>query len=100
MINKFEAVLNSSTVLKYSLWAHSQSRSIEGSKSPLMLITNPLGIIGILRNQKLSGIRQSRINKKVNIILENIQKGILSNNPIKIIIFSWFSIINYVGFLT
>ena len=96
LINKFEAVLTSSTIMTYSLWAYGPS--IGGSKSPLMIITIPLVMLGIFRYQMLSEIKQNRILKKSNINLETPEKIIFTDKPIQIIVLSWLLIIIYIGF--
>ena len=96
LINKFEAVLTSSTIMTYSLWAYGPS--IGGSKSPFMIITIPLVMLGIFRYQMLSDIKQNRILKKSNINLETPEKIIFTDKPIQIILLSWLFIIIYIGF--
>ena len=96
LINKFEAVLTSSTIMTYSLWAYGPS--IGGSKSPFMIITIPLVMLGIFRYQMLSEIKQNRILKKSNINLETPEKIIFTDKPIQIIVLSWLLIIIYMGF--
>ena len=96
LINKFEAVLTSSTIMTYSLWAYGPS--IGGSKSPFMIITIPLVMLGIFRYQMLSEIKQNRILKKSNINLETPEKIIFTDKPIQIIVLSWLLIIIYIGF--
>ena len=96
LINKFEAVLTSSTIMTYSLWAYGPS--IGGSKSPFMIITIPLVMLGIFRYQMLSDIKQNRILKKSNINLETPEKIIFTDKPIQIIVLSWLFIIIYIGF--
>lgn len=96
LINKFEAVLTSSTIMTYSLWAYGPS--IGGSKSPLMIITIPLVMLGIFRYQMLSDIKQNGILKKSNINLETPEKIIFTDKPIQIIVLSWLLIIIYIGF--
>jgi len=96
LINKFEAVLTSSTIMTYSLWAYGPS--IGGSKSPLMIITIPLVMLGIFRYQMLSDIKQNRIFKKSNINLETPEKIIFTDKPVQIIVLSWLLIIIYIGF--
>jgi len=98
LINKFEAVLTSSTIMTYSLWAYGPS--IGGSKSPLMIITIPLVMLGIFRYQMLSDIKQNRIFKKSNINLETPEKIIFTDKPIQIIVLSWLLIIIYIGFVS
>ena len=96
LINKFEAVLTSSTIMTYSLWAYGPS--IGGSKSPFMIITIPLVMLGIFRYQMLSDIKQNRIFKKSDINLETPEKIIFTDKPIQIIVLSWLLIIIYIGF--
>ena len=96
LINKFEAVLTSSTIMTYSLWAYGPS--IGGSKSPFMIITIPLVMLGIFRYQMLSDIKQNRLLKKSNINLETPEKIIFTDKPIQIIVLSWLLIIIYIGF--
>ena len=96
LINKFEAVLTSSTIMTYSLWAYGPS--IGGSKSPFMIITIPLVMLGIFRYQMLSDIKQNRILKKSNINLETPEKIIFTDKPIQIIVLSWLLVIIYIGF--
>ena len=96
LINKFEAVLTSSTIMTYSLWAYGPS--IGGSKSPFMIITIPLVVLGIFRYQMLSDIKQNRILKKSNINLETPEKIIFTDKPVQIIVLSWLLIIIYIGF--
>ena len=98
LINKFEAVLTSSTIMTYSLWAYGPS--IGGSKSPFMIITIPLVMLGIFRYQMLSDIKQNRIFKKSNINLETPEKIIFTDKPIQIILLSWLLIIIYIGFVS
>ena len=98
LINKFEAVLTSSTIMTYSLWAYGPS--IGGSKSPFMIITIPLVMLGIFRYQMLSEIKQNRILKKSNINLETPEKIIFTDKPIQIIVLSWLLIIIYIGFVS
>ena len=95
MLDKFEAILTSSTVMAYSLWAYGPL--VGGSKSPYMIITIPLVILGIFRYQMLSDIKQNRIYKKSNINLETPEKIIFTDKPIQIIVLSWLLIIIYVG---
>ena len=96
LINKFEAVLTSSTIMTYSLWAYGPS--IGGSKSPFMIITIPLVMLGIFRYQMLSDIKQNRIIKKSKINLETPEKIIFTDKPVQIIVLSWLLIIIYIGF--
>jgi len=96
LINKFEAVLTSSAIMTYSLWAYGPS--IGGSKSPFMIITIPLVMLGIFRYQMLSEIKQNRILKKSNINLETPEKILFTDKPIQIIVLSWLLIIIYIGF--
>ena len=72
--------------------------SIGGSKSPFMIITIPLVMLGIFRYQMLSDIKQNRILKKSNINLETPEKIIFTDKPIQIILLSWLFIIIYIGF--
>ena len=96
LINKFEAVSTSSTIMTYSLWAYGPS--IGGSKSPFMIITIPLVMLGIFRYQMLSENKQNRILKKSNINLETPEKIIFTDKPVQIIVLSWLLIIIYIGF--
>ena len=82
--------------MTYSLWAYGPS--IGGSKSPFMIITIPLVMLGIFRYQMLSDIKQNRIFKKSNINLETPEKIIFTDKPIQIIVLSWLLIIIYIGF--
>ena len=82
--------------MTYSLWAYGPS--IGGSKSPFMIITIPLVMLGIFRYQMLSEIKQNRILKKSNINLETPEKIIFTDKPIQIIVLSWLLIIIYIGF--
>ena len=75
-----------------------RDRSIGGSKSPFMIITIPLVMLGIFRYQMLSEIKQNRILKKSNINLETPEKIIFTDKPIQIIVLSWLLIIIYIGF--
>jgi len=98
LINKFEAVLTSSTVMTYSLWAYGPL--VGGSKSQYMIITIPLVMLGIFRYQMLSEIKQNKIYKKSNITSETPERILYSDKPIQIIVFSWLLIIIYVGYFT
>ena len=99
LINKFESILTSSTVLTYSLWAYGPS--IGGSKSPYMMITIPLVILGIFRYQMLSELKQNKIENQLKIhLLETPENVILHDKPIQIIVSSWILIIVYIGLLT
>ena len=98
LLDKFEAILTSSTVMAYSLWAYGPL--VGGSKSYYMIITIPLVMLGIFRYQMLSEIKKNKIYKKLNINLENPEEILFKDKPIQIIVFSWFLIILYVGYFT
>ena len=99
LINKYEAVLTSSTVMTYSLWAFGQS--IGGPQTPYMIFTVPLVMLGIFRYQMLSEMKQIRIDKKSKInLLETPEKVLFVDRPIQIIVLSWFSMIICIKFLT
>ena len=93
LINKFEAVLTSSTIMTYSLWAYGPS--IGGSKSPLMVITIPLVMLGIFRYQMLS---DSFSNSDTLNSLENPEKMIFIDKPIQLIVLFWLLITITIGF--
>tara|TARA_Y100001978_G_scaffold203433_1_gene229284 strand:+ start:2139 stop:3071 length:933 start_codon:yes stop_codon:yes gene_type:complete len=97
LINKFESVLSTCTVMTYSLWAYGPI--IGGAKSPLMIITVPFVILGIFRYQMLSELNdegKKNSNVKVN-ILETPENVILNDKPIQIIVASWLLIIISIG---
>ena len=99
LINKFETILTSSTVVTYSLWAYGPS--IGGSESPHMIITIPLVMLGIFRYQMLSDSNQNIIEDRFRInLLETPENVLLSDKPIQIIVSSWLLIVIYIGLFT
>ena len=99
LINKFESILTSSTVITYSLWAYGPA--IGGSKSPFMMITIPLVMLGIFRYQMLSDLSQDNIENQYQInILETPENVIFTDKPIQFIVGFWLLIIIYVGLFT
>ena len=99
LINKFESILTSSTVITYSLWAYGPA--IGGSKSPFMMVSIPLVMLGIFRYQMLSDFSQDNINNKYQInILETPENIILTDKPIQVIVGFWLLIIIFVGLFT
>ncbi len=98
LINKFESILTSCTVMAYSLWAYGPQ--VGGANSPLMMITIPLVILGIFRYQILSENNYDKIGKKLKLnILETPEDVFLNDRPIQIIVTSWLLIIIYIGLL-
>lgn len=93
LIDKYESILSSCIIMTYSLWAYGPS--VGGAKSPWMIITVPIVIIGIFRYQMLG---EAKNQNKANII-ETPEKVILHDNPMKIIIFFWLIITIYIGIL-
>ena len=70
LISKFESILTTSTFMTYSLWAYGPS--IGGAKSPLMMVSIPLVLLGIFRYQMLSDLNHNDLENKYQInILEN-----------------------------
>jgi len=99
LINKFESILTSSTVITYSLWAYGPA--IGGSKSPFMMVSIPLVMLGIFRYQMLSDFSQDNINNQYQInILETPENIILTDKPIQVIVGFWLLIIIFVGLFT
>ena len=77
----------------YSLWAYGPI--VGGAKSPIILITVPLVILGIFRYQMLEdNIKDSKIS-----ILESPENVIYADKPIQLIVFSWLFITIFIGFL-
>ena len=98
LINKFESVLTSCTIMTYSLWCFGPQ--VGGASSPLMITTIPLVILGIFRYQMLSEERQDIVENKFRVnILETPEKVLLTDKPIQIIVSSWLLITIYIGFL-
>ena len=96
LINKFESILTSSTLITYSLWAYGPA--IGGSKSPYMMITIPLVMLGIFRYQMLSESNQNSLENKYQLnILETPENVILNDKPIQLIVGFWLLIIIYTG---
>tara|TARA_B100001248_G_C27201191_1_gene371357 strand:+ start:84 stop:491 length:408 start_codon:yes stop_codon:yes gene_type:complete len=96
LINKFESILSSCTIMTYSLWAYGPI--IGGSKSSLMIITIPLVILGIFRYEQLSETNMHETKDKLKIsILESPENVILNDNPMQIILSTWLFIIIYIG---
>lgn len=96
LIDKFQSILSSCTVITYSLWT---INPIVGNyKSPWMILTIPLVIMGIFRYQMI-GERFIDSNKTQN-ILETPENVIIYDRPIQIIIFSWLFIIIFIGLLS
>ena len=85
--------------MTYSLWTIRPI--IGGSKSPLLMFTIPLVILGIFRYQMLSESfsNKEEINLKSN-ILETPEKVIFIDRPIQIIIFTWILFILIAGNLS
>lgn len=98
LINKFESVLTSCTVITYSLWAYGPL--IDGAKSPYMILTIPFVILGIFRYQMLSEKISNDTGLNCNNILETPENIILHDKPIQVIVFFWLSITIYIGLLT
>ena len=100
LINKFESILTSCTVMTYSLWAYGPA--IGGSRSPLMLITIPFVIIGIFRYQMLSDTNYDYENlSKIEMnILETPENVIIKDKPMQIIIIIWLLLTIYIGLIT
>lgn len=93
LIDKFETIISSCTIFMYSLWAYGPI--VGGAKSPIMLITVPLVILGIFRYQMLEdNIKDSKIS-----ILESPENVIYADKPIQLIVFSWLFITIFIGFL-
>ena len=96
LINKFESILTSSTLITYSLWAYGPA--IGGSKSPYMILTIPLVMLGIFRYQMLSESNQNSLENKYQLnILETPENVILNDKPIQLIVGIWLLIIIYAG---
>ena len=99
LINKFESILTSTAVITYSLWAYGPT--IGGSKSPYMMITIPLVMLGIFRYQMLSDFNQNSLKNKIKVnLLETPENVILADKPIQIIVSSWLLITIYIGLFT
>ncbi len=99
LINKFESILTSSTVMTYSLWAYGPA--IGGSKSPFMMVSIPLVMLGIFRYQMLSELNHNNLENQYHInILETPENVILTDKPIQLIVGFWLLIIIYVGLFT
>lgn len=98
LINKFESVLTSSTVITYSLWAFGPL--IGGAKSQWMILTIPLVLLGIFRYQMLS----EKFNKldsnsyKIN-LLETPENVIKKDKPMLVIIISWLIFTLFIGLI-
>ena len=99
LINKFESVLSTCTVMTYSIWAYGPI--IGGAKSSWMLITIPIVVLGVFRYQMLSenGYEEDeyRFSK---CIVETPERIILNDKPMRIIIFSWILITTLIGFVS
>ena len=95
LMNKFESVLTSCTIMTYSLWAYGPV--IGGAKSPWMILTIPLTILGVFRYQMLSEVQKDNIN---NNILETPENVILKDKPMQLIFSTWLIFIISIGLLT
>jgi len=96
LISKFESILTTSTVMTYSLWAYGPS--IGGAKSPFMMVSIPLVLLGIFRYQMLSDLNHNNLENKYQInILETPENVILTDKPIQVIVGFWLLIILCVG---
>ena len=99
LINKFESVLTSCTVMTYALWCFGPQ--VGGASSPLMIITLPLVILGIFRYQMLGENIQTTISDKFKTnLLETPEKILITDKPIQIIVSSWLLITVLLGFST
>ena len=58
LINKFEAVLTSSTIMTYSLWAYGPT--LNGAPSKWMLLTSPMVLYCIFRYKLISSSKVSK----------------------------------------
>ena len=97
LINKIESVLTSCLIMTYSLWAYGPL--IGGSKSPWMIVTIPLVLIGTFRYQMLSGSNSDDRRSEIKLYnLETPENVILYDRPIQRILFLWILIIIYIGF--
>jgi len=96
LISKFESTLTASTVMTYSLWAYGPA--IGGSKSPFMMISIPLVLLGIFRYQMLSDMNHNKLENQYQInILETPENVILTDKPIQVIVGFWLLIVICVG---
>ena len=72
--------------------------AIGGSKSPYMILTIPLVMLGIFRYQMLSESNQNSLENKYQLnILETPENVILNDKPIQLIVGFWLLIIIYAG---
>ena len=72
--------------------------SIGGSKSPFMLISIPLVLLGIFRYQMLSDLNHNKLENQYQInFLETPENVILTDKPIQVIVGFWLLIIICVG---
>ena len=96
LISKFESILTASTVMTYSLWAYGPA--IGGAKSPFMMISIPLVLLGIFRYQMLSDFNHNNLENQYQInILETPENVIFADKPIQLIVGFWLLIIIFVG---
>lgn len=99
LLEKFESVLTSCTVMTYSLWCFGPQ--VGGAPSSLMIITIPFVLLGIFRYQMLGENNQKTINNQFAFtLLESPEKVLITDKPIQIIVFSWLLITLCIGLLT
>ena len=98
LIEKFQSILSSCTVITYSLWTFNPI--IGSTKSPWMILTIPLVIMGIFRYQMIG--EREKNNKDINKqnILETPEKVIIYDRPLQIITFSWLLMIIFFNLTT
>ena len=99
LVEKYESVLSTSTVITYSLWAYGPI--VGGASSPWMIFTIPLVILGIFRYQMLSeNLKTDNISELEVGDLESPEKIILKDKPMKLIVLSWVLITIFIGFFS
>jgi len=99
LVEKYESVLSTSTVITYSLWAYGPI--VGGASSPWMIFTIPLVILGIFRYQMLSEILKTDNISELEVgDLESPEKIILKDKPMKLIVLSWVLITIFIGFFS
>ena len=93
LINKFESVLSSCIVMTYSLWSYGPV--LGGAKSPWMMLTIPLVILGIFRYQMLG-----EVNKNKLILLETPEDILFNDKSMQLILVSWLLITIFINLLS
>ncbi len=97
LLERYESLLASSTLISYSLWA--SGPSLNGAQSPWMVLSIPFVLVGIFRYQYISDPKISKMRKGrfKYISTENPELILLFDNGIRCIITGWLITVIFVG---